>query len=237
MSEKLSCHVVEDLLPLYLDGVVSEATGQDIEEHLAGCPACAAKLEDLHAPAPELAGDDREDDAIRRAVKKVNRREKLKVIVSMSVILLAILAAAFILDNGNEVEIPNSAVTKESYLVEVDGRFFEVGHVTADERYSKLAFYVLPNKNDNDFWWTHISVCRPVFPFLYYNKEAYEDAHEWYYYVHVDSANGVSGINHTEPVQVQPADEYPDWVMEAFQALRETGINRGTPERIGLSGS
>ena len=56
MSEKLSCHVVEDLLPLYLDGVVSEATGQDIEEHLAGCPACAAKLEELHAPAPELAG-------------------------------------------------------------------------------------------------------------------------------------------------------------------------------------
>ena len=30
MSEKLSCHVVEDLLPLYLDGVVSEATGQSI---------------------------------------------------------------------------------------------------------------------------------------------------------------------------------------------------------------
>ena len=53
----------------------------------------------------------------------------------------------------------------------------------------------------------------------------------------VDSANGVSGINHAEPVQVQPADEYPDWVMEAFQALRETGINLGTPERIGLSGS
>ena len=44
-------------------------------------------------------------------------------------------------------------------------------------------------------------------------------------------------INLAEPVQVQPADEYPDWVMEAFQALRETGINLGTPERIGLSGS
>ena len=47
----------------------------------------------------------------------------------------------------------------------------------------------------------------------------------------------MSGINYAEPVQVQPADEYPDWVMEAFQALRETGINLGTPERIGLSGS
>ncbi len=235
MSEKLSCHVVEDLLPLYLDGVVSEATGQDIEEHLAGCPACAAKLEELHAPAPELAGDDREDDAIRRAVKKVNRREKLKVIVSMSVILLAILAAAFILDNRNEVEIPNSAVTKESYLVEVDGRFFEVGHVTADERYSKLCCGI-SGSGGGDFWTTHISVSRPVLPFLY-NKEIFRDAHEWYYYVYVDSANGVSGINYAEPVQVQPADEYPDWVMEAFQALRETGINLGTPERIGLSGS
>ncbi len=113
----------------------------------------------------------------------------------MSVILLAILAAAFILDNRNEVEIPNSAVTKEIIWSKwMEGRFFEVSHITADERYSKLAFYVLPNKNDNDFWWTHISVCRPVFPFLYYNKEAYEDAHEWYYFVHVDSANGVSAL-------------------------------------------
>ncbi len=59
MSEKLSCHVVGGSASLYLDRVVSEATGQDIEEHLAGCPACAAKLEELHAPAPELAGDDR----------------------------------------------------------------------------------------------------------------------------------------------------------------------------------
>ena len=64
----------------------------------------------------------------------------------MSVILLAILAAAFILDNRNEVEIPNSAVTKENYLVEVDGRFFEVSHITADERYSKLAFMSFPIK-------------------------------------------------------------------------------------------
>ena len=232
MSEKLSCHVVEDLLPLYLDGVVSEATGQDIEEHLSGCPACEAKLEELHAPAPELAGDDKEDDAIRQAVKKVNRREKIKVIVSMSVILLVILAAAFILDNRNEMELPNSAVTKESYLVEVDGHFFEVGHVTADERYSKL-YCGISGGGSDEFWTTHISVSRPVLPFLY-NKEAFQDAHEWYYYVYVDSADGVSGINHTDPVRVQLVDEYPDWVMEAFQALKETGINVGTPERIGL---
>ena len=37
---KYQCEMIQDLLPLYKDGVCSEASKQIVEEHLEECPAC-----------------------------------------------------------------------------------------------------------------------------------------------------------------------------------------------------
>lgn len=57
------CDVVRDLLPLYVDGVCSEGSRALIEEHLAGCEACAAMLEKLRDSACE--------DSLRQEAKTV----------------------------------------------------------------------------------------------------------------------------------------------------------------------
>ncbi len=44
---KFECNVIEDLLPLYKDGVCSAASAKAVEEHLAECPACSAMFEQL----------------------------------------------------------------------------------------------------------------------------------------------------------------------------------------------
>lgn len=44
---KYECGMIEDLLPLYKDGVCSTASAKAIEEHLAECPKCAKMLDDL----------------------------------------------------------------------------------------------------------------------------------------------------------------------------------------------
>ena len=36
----MKCSIIQDLLPLYVDGVVSEDTAQAVEEHLETCEAC-----------------------------------------------------------------------------------------------------------------------------------------------------------------------------------------------------
>ena len=46
MSE-LKCNVVEDLMPLYIDDLVSHDTKKDIEEHLSECQACRSMCEEL----------------------------------------------------------------------------------------------------------------------------------------------------------------------------------------------
>ena len=42
--ENLSCKMIEDILPLYVDGVCSEESRAAVEEHLAQCESCREKL-------------------------------------------------------------------------------------------------------------------------------------------------------------------------------------------------
>lgn len=44
---KYECDMISDLLPLYKDGVCSNASKKIIEEHLAECPACGKMLKDM----------------------------------------------------------------------------------------------------------------------------------------------------------------------------------------------
>ena len=43
----IRCSIVEDLLPLYIDGALREETAQAVREHLSACPACRNEYEKL----------------------------------------------------------------------------------------------------------------------------------------------------------------------------------------------
>lgn len=45
---KLSCKVIEDMLPMYYDCVCSNESATLVEEHLKECPNCCRVLSDLH---------------------------------------------------------------------------------------------------------------------------------------------------------------------------------------------
>lgn len=69
---KLSCEIVEDLLPLYEDGVCSEQSRQAVAEHLRTCEMCRKLLENSRSvPMPELPGTER---AIVNSFRKIRRR-------------------------------------------------------------------------------------------------------------------------------------------------------------------
>ena len=44
---KYECKMIEDLLPLYKDGVCSQASSHAVEEHIAECPECSRLLNEL----------------------------------------------------------------------------------------------------------------------------------------------------------------------------------------------
>lgn len=44
---KITCNVIKDILPLYIDGVVSEDTQKIVDEHLAECSLCRDEMNKL----------------------------------------------------------------------------------------------------------------------------------------------------------------------------------------------
>ena len=50
MENKISCDVIKDLLPTYLDELTSEESNQMIEAHINECDECRTTLENMRAP-------------------------------------------------------------------------------------------------------------------------------------------------------------------------------------------
>lgn len=85
---KLSCDIVQDLLPLYEEDLCSPGSRAAVEEHLRGCPGCRTQVEQMRKiPAPgtptPASGEDR---AAARSLRKVRHRWW----VSLAAVLLVI---------------------------------------------------------------------------------------------------------------------------------------------------
>lgn len=70
--------IIYDLLPLYHDGVCSEASRRAVEEHLADCEVCRKALEDMDAPLPEAEKKTADDAAAVKRISKEWKKEKWK---------------------------------------------------------------------------------------------------------------------------------------------------------------
>ena len=94
---KITCNIIEDLLPLYVDDMVSEDSRRLVEEHLKGCPACRKMQEEMMRENRLTAGiKDGNSVKINKTeaepLKKIRRRIRKKRI--LSVILAVVLVAA-----------------------------------------------------------------------------------------------------------------------------------------------
>lgn len=81
--EKINCNIIRDILPLYVDGVVSDETKEMVEEHLKCCEECKKEGElmkhEVYIPAEKEA-------SLIKNFKKKWRNKKL--IISGASILL-----------------------------------------------------------------------------------------------------------------------------------------------------
>lgn len=90
------CKIVEDLLPLYHDGVCSEESRQLVEEHLAQCEGCRSLLkkidEEIMSPAKDE--DVKALEGISKAVRK-GWKKALRTGVSITLAAVLLLFAGF----------------------------------------------------------------------------------------------------------------------------------------------
>ena len=101
---KNECSYVRDVLPLYLENMVSEETSVFVKEHLENCPECAAELEAMKAGTKvEKIGSDMQntlETEVLKSMKAIRKRFRKKVyrvaaIISAVIIALGVLIHIF----------------------------------------------------------------------------------------------------------------------------------------------
>ncbi len=68
------CEIVQDLLPLYVDGACSEASSEMIKEHLCSCPSCNEIYQKMKSHTSEEALHREQEGVINRHKNKENQK-------------------------------------------------------------------------------------------------------------------------------------------------------------------
>ena len=71
---KISCEIIKDLLPLYLDSVCSNDSKAAIDEHLTACGNCKSELQVMQTSLPINRTEQNINEA--EAVKRLSKRWK-----------------------------------------------------------------------------------------------------------------------------------------------------------------
>lgn len=87
----ITCKVVEDLMPLYADGICSEDTKTVVEHHTAECPECKKKLADMTA---ELGNKGEKQSPQENPFKKVRRHYAKLIIVTLCICAAVMIPSA-----------------------------------------------------------------------------------------------------------------------------------------------
>ncbi len=99
---KKECNIVQDVLPLYLENMVSEGTKVFVEEHLESCSDCATELKYLksgmHIDVAETPIREHAVDVIVAIKKKISKRI-LKAVTAVCLVF-AVLFGAVLLYTG-----------------------------------------------------------------------------------------------------------------------------------------
>ena len=128
MKNNLTCEIVEDLMPSYIDGLTSEVTNKAVREHLSQCGKCKAKLDTMSEPCSEdkIEQEKKEIDFLKK-----NRRKNIRTkVISLLAVVLVVTVAVCTLPYLGDKRISDYALL---YDLEVRGNTFKVTLVPADK--------------------------------------------------------------------------------------------------------
>ena len=137
---KNECNIVRDILPLYLEDMVSEDTANFIKEHLKDCPECRAELKNLQEPVEIQFKPDINAAPLKR-LKKTLLMKKIQNILCTEAILLALMLSVISLLTAPEYfeYTPDLVTVAET----------EVGEVTLSFS-NKVTNYMIQQIDDPD---------------------------------------------------------------------------------------
>ena len=104
MKNDLTCGVVRDLLPSYVENLLGEESREAVDRHLAGCPECTARKEAMTAPAGQAEETAKEVDFLKGVKKRSGKRVALAVLCTVVVLVGAFLVKEFVIGRAVDPE-------------------------------------------------------------------------------------------------------------------------------------
>lgn len=178
---KLACKVIEDMLPMYYDGVCSDESATLIEEHLKDCPQCSRVLADLHSGihVPETPVDDMKPlEGIRKKWKKSKHtyiRRGICITLAALLLVAAVLTGIWyfsyakhyyrLTEPMEQTAKEDTFFTSSDYTAEKNGYRFEVWLpiVLSNSGFARvmdedgLVMFLYPEKGGSYSFWLYIT--------------------------------------------------------------------------------
>ncbi len=89
MRNQLSCNVVKDLLPQYVENLLSPESEKEVAEHLKDCESCREIYRQMNSPEPIAIEALREVDYLKKV-----KHERIKILAACVLTVLAVVACS-----------------------------------------------------------------------------------------------------------------------------------------------
>ena len=86
------CEIIQDLLPLYVDGACSPSSRDMIKEHMTSCTGCKTVYESLCASANEEVLQREMGSVVAKHRQRMKRKKMLTIAVSVMLTLCLLFA-------------------------------------------------------------------------------------------------------------------------------------------------
>ena len=94
----MKCEIIRDLLPLYIDGLTSKESNQEIEKHLKNCEECQKYYQEMTGDIDNfsvITNEEIEDVNLIKKIKKKNRKKALGIVVGAFVLSGVLMGVSF----------------------------------------------------------------------------------------------------------------------------------------------
>lgn len=177
MIKKINCNIIKDILPLYVDDVVSEDTKELVEEHLNKCELCNAEYKRMAGKVQMPVECD------VQPIKTLNKKIKKEKIISalaaslISVLILGILGywALFIgkpvekdrVEITTEIQNPHDTYATPEFVVHTN---IKDGTTMI---WKEKNIYKLDENGDKILAGYEVEIREPLLKFIHFNPSSY----------------------------------------------------------------
>ena len=99
----MKCEIIRDLIPLYIDGLTSKESNQEIEKHLKNCEECQKYYQEMTGDIDNfsvITNEEIEDVNLIKKIKKKNRKKALGIFVGAFILSGVLMGVGFRLTHG-----------------------------------------------------------------------------------------------------------------------------------------